>query len=91
MSTMLENNIQALSKKLGRKLEVLHTGVTGGHWPSYVQAVAARKERSNCAMAIRKLGEFADDPLGGFFYIEGAYVVTDGLRKAKRVRYAIVR
>lgn len=97
MATILEKNIAALSAKLGRKLEILHVGVTGGYWPDYVQAVASRKERSNCAMAIRELGEFADDPLGGFFYIEGAYVVTGaeyggGLhRKTKQVYFAIVR
>lgn len=97
MTTMLEKNLAALSAKLGRRVEILHVGVTGGYWPNETHALATRKERSNCAMAIRELGEFADDPAGGFFWVEGAYVVTGAgygggrHRKAKQVRFAIVR
>lgn len=97
MATKLEKNIQALSDKLGRELEIVHTGVTGGYWPNETNALATRKERSNCAETIKKLGEFVDSPTGGFYRIKGAYVVTGagygGIRhhKAKQVYYAIVR
>ena len=97
MTTKLDRNIQALSDKLGRELEIIHRGVTGGYWPNETYAVATRKERSNCAIAIRKLGEFVDDPMGGFYIIDDAYVVTgEGYgggyhHKAKQFYYAIVR
>lgn len=97
MATKLEKNLQALSYKLGRELEIIRTGVTGGYWPNETRALALKKERSNCAEAIKELGEFVDDPAGGFYRIEGAYVVTGagyggGRRcKAEQVYYAIVR
>ena len=97
MVTKLEKNIKAFSDKLGRELEIIHTGVTGGYWPNETYAIATRKERSNCAETIKKLGEFVGDPVGGFYQIEGAYVVTGagygGSRhhKAKQIYYAIVR
>lgn len=97
MTTKLDNNIQALSDKLGRELEIIHTGVTGGYWPNETKALATRKERSNCAETIKKLGEFVDSPTGGFYRIKGAYVVTGAgyggsrYHKAKQVYYAIVR
>lgn len=97
METKLEKNIQALSDKLGHELEILHTGVTGGYWPNETNALATRKERSNCAEAIRKLGEFVESPTGGFYRIKGAYVVTGARygggyhRRAKMVDFAIVR
>lgn len=97
MATKLNKNIQTLSDKLGRELEVIHTGVTGGYWPNETYAIATRKERSNCAEAIKKLGEFVDDPLGGFYHIENAFVVTGACyggsrhHKAKQVYFAIVR
>lgn len=97
MATKLDNNIKALSDKLGRNLEIIHTGVTGGYWPNETPAVALKSERSNCAMAIRKLGNFVNDPMGGFYGIEGAHVVTGGgyggsrHHKAKQVYFAIVR
>ena len=97
MATKLEKNIQALSDKLGRELEIVHTGVTGGYWPNETKALATRKERSNCAETIKNLGEFVDSPTGGFYRIKGAYVVTGagygGCRhhQAQQVYFAIVR
>lgn len=97
MATQLDKNIQAISHKLGRKLEILHTGVTGGYWPNEAPAKATKKERSNCAKAIKELGEFVYDPLGGFYRIDGAYVVTGAgygggrHHKATQVYFAIVR
>lgn len=97
MTTKLDKNIQALSDKLGRELEIIHMGVTGGYWPNEIDALATKKERSNCAMVIKKLGEFVDSPTGGFYEIKGAYVVTGAgygggyHHKAKQVYFAIVR
>lgn len=97
MTTKLDKNIQALSDKLGRELEIVHTGVTGGYWPNETKALATKKERSNCAIAIKKLGKFVESPTGGFYKIENAYVVTGAgygggyHHKAKQVYYAIVR
>lgn len=97
MATKLDKNIKALSDKLGRELEIMHVGLTGGYWPDATRALALKSERSNCAMAIRELGEFVNDPAGGFYRIEGAYVVTGAgygggrHRKAKQVQFAIVR
>lgn len=97
MATKLDKNVKALSEKLGRELEILHMGVTGGYWPNGTKAIAVKSERSNCAEYIKSAGIEEHDQAGAFWQIRDAYVVTGaGVggcrgRRAKQVRYAIVR
>lgn len=97
MATKLEKNIKTLSEILCRDLEIVHEGVTGGYWPNGTKAIAVKSERSNCAEYIKNAGVEEHDQAGAFWQIHDAYVVTGaGVggcrgRRAKQVRYAIVR
>ena len=92
--TLLDKRIRDYETKYGYTLEILSRGTSGGPYGTGSIAVAFKKERSNIAKEIRRLGE-TTKAWGdlGTDYIPGAFIITGAKRNRQGTffDYAIVR
>ena len=92
--TLLDKRIREYETENGCALEILSRGVSGGHHRHLGKAVAFKRERSNIAKEIRRLGEttkaWGDQ---GTYYIPGAFIIEGAKRNRQGTYfdYAIVR
>lgn len=92
--TLLDRNIKEYEKRNSCTLEILSRGASGGHHRHLDKAVAFKRERSNIAKEIRRLGEttkaWGDQ---GTYYIPGAFIIEGAKRNRQGTYfdYAIVR